>query len=134
MLDGDLVAEQAHPDVLAHELGGHSIVLSPQGDGGVAAHQSADLHRQELAQLRRGPSAGGVVAVRRGRIAQAGAGPAELAWSPSGDKIAFLAALPFPVGDVGFKGRIDAWVCDLVTRRLTKITSDPRVQMSLIWR
>ena len=46
MLDGDLVAEQAHPDVLAHEFGGHSIVLSPQGDGGVAAHQAADHRRQ----------------------------------------------------------------------------------------
>lgn len=62
------------------------------------------------------------------------AGPAEPTWSPGGDKIAFLAALPFPQGNVDFKRQIDAWVYDLVTRRLIKITNDSHVQMSLSWR
>ena len=76
VLDGDVAAKQAHPDVLAHELRGHGEALSPQGDGGVAADQPADLHLQELAQLSRGRPAGGLVAMSRGEIAQTGVGPA----------------------------------------------------------
>jgi Tol biopolymer transport system component len=62
------------------------------------------------------------------------AGPVEPTWSPRGDKIAFLAALPFPVGEVESRRQIDAWVYDLVTRRLTKLTNSPNVEMSLSWR
>lgn len=48
--------------------------------------------------------------------------------------IALLAALSFPGGGVDFKRQTDAWVYDVVTRRLTKITNDPHVQQSLSWR
>jgi RNA polymerase sigma factor (sigma-70 family) len=62
------------------------------------------------------------------------AGPAEPTWSPGGDKIAFLAALPLLDGEADLKQQIDAWVYDLVTRRLTKLTHDSNVQLSLSWR
>lgn len=62
------------------------------------------------------------------------AGPAQPTWSPRGDKIAFLAALPFPEGDVDAGRQIDAWLYDLVTHRLTKLTNNPHVQQSLSWR
>jgi hypothetical protein len=62
------------------------------------------------------------------------AGPAEPTWSPGGDKIAFLAALPLLHGDADLKQQINAWIYDLVTRRLTKLTNDSNVQQSLSWR
>jgi RNA polymerase sigma factor (sigma-70 family) len=61
-------------------------------------------------------------------------GPVELAWSPTGDKIAFLAALPFEPEGAHFKLQVDAWIYDLVTRRLTKVTDEPYYQHSLSWR
>lgn len=61
-------------------------------------------------------------------------GPVGLAWSPTGDKIAFLAALPFDPEGVRHKEQVDAWIYDLVTRRLTKITNEPYYQHSLSWR
>jgi len=72
VFDEDVISEQAHPDVLAHELGGHSIVLSPQGDGGIWTHQAADLHLQQLSEFSGGGTAGGLVAMSRGPISQAG--------------------------------------------------------------
>jgi RNA polymerase sigma factor (sigma-70 family) len=62
------------------------------------------------------------------------AGPLRPTWSPRGDKIAFLAALPFDPERMAFNRQVDAWVYDLVTRRLTKITNWPRKQNSLSWR
>jgi Tol biopolymer transport system component len=35
---------------------------------------------------------------------------------------------------VDAKRQIDAWVYDLATRRLTKLTHDSNVQLSLSWR
>lgn len=43
--------------------------MSPQGDGGVPADQPTHLHLQQLPELSRGGSAGGLAAVSRGRIA-----------------------------------------------------------------
>jgi Tol biopolymer transport system component len=62
------------------------------------------------------------------------AGPHTPTWSPRGDKIAFLAALPFDPAQMVFKRQVDAWVYDLATRRLTKITNLPRRPHSLSWR
>ena len=57
-----------------------------------------------------------------------GAGPAELTWSPAGDKIAFLAAdAHAPMGWP------QAWVYDFVTRRLIKVTSEHNLDASLNW-
>jgi hypothetical protein len=55
-------------------------------------------------------------------------------WSPTGDKIAFLAALPFDPEGKHWKLQVDAWTYDLVTRRLTKVTNEPYYQHSLSWR
>ena len=62
------------------------------------------------------------------------AGPHGPRWSPTGDKIAFLAELPFDPDGPHNGLQVDAWVYDLVTRRLTKLTNDPHVQQSLSWR
>jgi hypothetical protein len=62
------------------------------------------------------------------------AGPLMPTWSPRGDKIAFLAALPFDPEQMVFKRQVDAWVYDLPARRLTKITNLPRRPNSLSWR
>lgn len=62
------------------------------------------------------------------------AGPLRPTWSPRGDKIAFLAALPFDPERMFCYRQVDAWVYDLVTQRLTKITNAPTKQYSLTWR
>jgi len=62
------------------------------------------------------------------------AGPHRPTWSPRGDKIAFLAALPFDPERMVRNRQVDAWVYDLVTRRITKVTNAPTKQYSLSWR
>ncbi len=62
------------------------------------------------------------------------AGPADPTWSPAGDKIAFLAELPFDLEGPHSGPQIDAWVYDLLTHRLTKLTNEPNLQHSLTWR
>jgi RNA polymerase sigma-70 factor (ECF subfamily) len=57
------------------------------------------------------------------------AGPSMPTWSPTGAKIAFLAQLPFVSGCIH-----EAWIYDLLTRRLTKITSGPQSARWLSWR
>ncbi len=61
------------------------------------------------------------------------AGPCGPRWSPRGDKIAFLAALPFDPEQMTAKRQVDAWIYDLVTHRLTKITNAPHKERSLSW-
>lgn len=56
------------------------------------------------------------------------AGPVLPRWSPLGDRIAFVADLPFS------PRHGDTWIYDLVTRRLTKVTRNPRGQTGLSWR
>jgi RNA polymerase sigma factor (sigma-70 family) len=62
------------------------------------------------------------------------AGPQDPRWSPTGDKIAFLAELPFDPDGPHNGLQVDAWIYDLVTRRLTKLTNEPHLQHSLTWR
>jgi RNA polymerase sigma-70 factor (ECF subfamily) len=62
------------------------------------------------------------------------AGPHGPRWSPRGDKVAFLAALPFDPEQMTAKRQVDAWVYDLATRRVTKITNAPHKQRSVSWR
>jgi RNA polymerase sigma-70 factor (ECF subfamily) len=62
------------------------------------------------------------------------AGPLTPTWSPRGDKIAFLADLPFDPERAFTTRQCDTWVYDLVTRRLTKITNRPYRDQSLSWR
>jgi len=62
------------------------------------------------------------------------AGPVNPVWSPRGDKIAFLAALPFDPDGPYYKHQIEVWVYDLNTDELTQITDDDVGQLGLIWR
>ena len=62
------------------------------------------------------------------------AGPVNPVWSPKGDKIAFLAALPFDPDGPYYKHQIEVWVYDLSTDELTRITHDDVGQTALTWR
>jgi hypothetical protein len=61
------------------------------------------------------------------------AGPFEPTWSPHGDRIAFVAALPYDPHGPYYMLQTDAWVYDLVTRRLTRLTHEPHHQVNLKW-
>jgi dipeptidyl aminopeptidase/acylaminoacyl peptidase len=61
-------------------------------------------------------------------------GPAGPVWSPSSEKIAFLAALPFDPDGLAYRLQVEVWIYDLATRELTRITHDDVAQHSLIWR
>jgi RNA polymerase sigma factor (sigma-70 family) len=60
-------------------------------------------------------------------------GPKVPRWSPRGDKIAFVAALPWHPGAGHDMAQTDAWIYDLVTRRLTKVTNAEGTRKSLSW-
>ncbi|UCG88160.1 MAG: hypothetical protein JSW71_06350, partial [Gemmatimonadota bacterium] len=62
------------------------------------------------------------------------AGPCETIWSPSGDKIAFLAALPFDPDGPWYIAQIEVWVYDLTTDELIRVTNDDVGQASLSWK
>jgi hypothetical protein len=61
-------------------------------------------------------------------------GPRQPAWSPSGDKIAFLAAMPFDPYGPHYRLQEDVWLYDLQTDEMTKITDDDVSQHSLVWK
>jgi hypothetical protein len=68
-------------------------------------------------------------------------GPHNLAWSPSGEKIAFVVAMPYdPSVTEGLTDAMhnvndqwDVFVCDVRTGRATRITDDPIAQESITW-
>ncbi len=61
------------------------------------------------------------------------AGPKSPQWSPSGDMIAFLAAMPFDSTNERYKDQVDVWVFDLSDNRMIKLTDDGVWQRSLLW-
>jgi len=61
------------------------------------------------------------------------AGPHSLAWSPRGDKIAFLAALPYDPDGPTIRQQMDVWIYDLRTDDVIQVTDDELGQFSLIW-
>lgn len=61
-------------------------------------------------------------------------GPTSPVWSPSGQEIAFLAALPFDADGPTYPRQIEVWIYDLPTGRLTRVTHDDRWQLNLSWR
>lgn len=64
---------------------------------------------------------------------RAWAGPIHPKWSPRGDKIAFLAALPFdPAGPI-VRQQVDVWIYDLNTDEVIQVTDDDLGQFSLLW-
>lgn len=62
------------------------------------------------------------------------AGPLQPAWSPKGDQIAFLAALPYDPDGLHYKFQVEVWVYDLDTRELIRVTHDEVYQHSISWR
>jgi Tol biopolymer transport system component len=61
-------------------------------------------------------------------------GPREPAWSPDGNKIAFLAALPFEPDGLYYKNQLEIWVYDLRDDELTQITDDDVAQHWIRWK
>jgi dipeptidyl aminopeptidase/acylaminoacyl peptidase len=65
---------------------------------------------------------------------QTWAGPLHPVWSPDGDKIAFLAALPFDPDGLFYKNQVEVWVYDLANDELIRVTDDDVGQKSIIWK
>jgi hypothetical protein len=61
-------------------------------------------------------------------------GPVCQVWSPRGDRIAFVAAMPFDPTGCCYYGQDDVWVYDLTTGDLTQITSDHNWEGRLSWK
>lgn len=62
------------------------------------------------------------------------AGPKQPRWSPSGDKIAFLAAMPFDAAGPYYRQQVEVWIYDLATDEIHQITDDDVAQYSLVWK
>jgi len=60
-------------------------------------------------------------------------GPRKLKWSPLGDRIAFLAALPFDPDGPEFWYQVEVWLYDLSTAELIRLTSDTTWDEWLSW-
>ncbi|MGD0111280.1 MAG: S-layer homology domain-containing protein [Armatimonadota bacterium] len=61
------------------------------------------------------------------------AGPRNPKWSPLGDQVAFLAALPFDPNGAEFWYQIEVWLYDLNTQQLTRVTTDTYWDDWLSW-
>jgi len=61
------------------------------------------------------------------------AGPHHAVWSPRGDKLAFLAALPYDPDGPTIRQQTDVWIYDLKTDEVIQVTDDDLGQFSLIW-
>jgi hypothetical protein len=62
------------------------------------------------------------------------AGPATPQWSPRGDKVAFLAALPFDPEGPYYREQVEVWIYDLEADDLTQVTHDEVGQYGLVWK
>jgi Tol biopolymer transport system component len=62
------------------------------------------------------------------------AGPWPVAWSPKGNQIAFLAALPYNPGGPHVKQQVEVWVYDLRTKQAIRITHDDVEQRGVRWK
>jgi RNA polymerase sigma-70 factor (ECF subfamily) len=119
------------PSVLGH-LGGDpgmwNQLLLTAADGSdpeVLVEQFVADKDIEAHLLAQGGTAGSIVSW---------AGPTHTVWSPSGDKIAFLAAMPFDPHGPYHILQVEVWVYDLTTDELIRITDDDVWQHSLTWR
>jgi Tol biopolymer transport system component len=54
-------------------------------------------------------------------------------WSPRGDKIAFLAALPYDPFGPYHRQQVDVWIYDLNSDEVIQVTDDDLGQYSLLW-
>jgi hypothetical protein len=60
-------------------------------------------------------------------------GPREFAYSPSGDRVAFVAAIPFDPHGPFYKNQLEVWVYDFNTDELLRLTDDDLMQHELVW-
>ncbi len=56
------------------------------------------------------------------------------AWSPGGDRIAFLAAIPFDPDVPVFREQVEVWIYDLASGELIRATNDTWAEHGLNWR
>jgi Tol biopolymer transport system component len=61
-------------------------------------------------------------------------GPLPAAWSPKGNQIAFLAALPYDAKLQGVDPQIEVWVYDLRSKHAIRITHDNIAQTGVRWK
>jgi len=61
-------------------------------------------------------------------------GALQPAWSPRGERLAFVAALPYDPHGAGPRDQQEVWIYDFRTDQLTRVTSDHMRQWSLSWR
>jgi hypothetical protein len=61
-------------------------------------------------------------------------GPSKPAWSPKGDQIAFLAAMPFDPKGPDVQKQVEVYVYDLANREVIRITHDDLRQRSVVWK
>jgi len=61
------------------------------------------------------------------------AGPLNPEWSPAGNMIAFLAALPFDPHGPDYRYQTEVWVYNLNWRTLTQLTDDSNAEVNLSW-
>jgi Tol biopolymer transport system component/sugar lactone lactonase YvrE len=60
-------------------------------------------------------------------------GPLCPRWSPAGDRIAFLAAMPFDPNGPTYKEQVEVWVYELATAELTRLTNNRLAECRLSW-
>ncbi len=60
-------------------------------------------------------------------------GPSDWAWSPSRDRVAFLAAIPFDPHGPFYTNQVEVWVYDFNTDELLRLTHDDFTQHDLVW-
>jgi Tol biopolymer transport system component len=61
-------------------------------------------------------------------------GPRVPQWSPSGDKIAFQAAMPLDPAGPNYRLQVDVWIYDLTSDTMSNITNDDLEQYGLVWK
>jgi len=61
-------------------------------------------------------------------------GPKFPRWSPDGSQIAFLAGMPFDAGGPYYGKQVEAWIYDLPSGALARVTHDSEEQVWLSWR
>jgi len=136
--DGSMIAsEQSVEATVDGRLGVWRQLLLTDADGAdprVLVQQfivraEVEVHYPTKEQMERLPSADFWLA-----DVQNWAGPYGPVWSPSSDKIAFLAALPFDPHGPFYKEQVEVWVYDLKADELIRITDDDVGQVSIVWK
>jgi hypothetical protein len=61
-------------------------------------------------------------------------GPDRPRWSPDGNQVAFVAALPFRPGGPPFRQQTEVWIYDLGSKKLFQVTNDREQEDWLSWR